>query len=229
MLMKDRYYKFKRADFTLSSVGVLILSLILMIWCFHITTVFLSFNESRLGYHMFDPILSIVPAIDLSVPLFYITYLSIFFGLILCFTSVRDIIIAVQAMTVLLILRMICMSMVPLEPPIGILPLHDDFLSRTFYDNKILLKDLFFSGHTASIAILAYLIQHKLWSRTFFIISFIVGTMLIVQHVHYTLDVVCAYMFSFIAYRLGIYLSDQSLLVSRFAVLRLVRNGIIRL
>jgi len=226
--MHNKYYKYKSSDFNLSNTIVLFLSLILVFFGFQLTTMFLSFNESRMGYLMFDPVLELLPSVELSGPLFMITYMSIVMGLILSFTSVRDTIIAIQAICCLLILRIICMSLVPLEPPVGIIPLQDDFLSHTFYDNQVLLKDLFFSGHTASIALLAYLIQHKTWSKVYFILSVIVGSMLILQHVHYTLDVVCAYMFSYLAYRLGIYLGDQSLVMGRFTIFRLVKSGFIK-
>lgn len=226
--MHKKYYKYKSSDFSLSNMIVLFLSAVLVFFGFQLTTAFLSFNESRMGYLMFDPVLELLPSVELSGPLFMMTYMSIVFGLILSFTSLRDTIIAIQAICCLLILRIICMSLVPLEPPVGIIPLKDDFLSHTFYDNQVLLKDLFFSGHTASIALLAYLIQDKTMSKVFFMISIVVGCMLILQHVHYTLDVVCAYMFSYLAYRLGIYSGDQSLVISRFAIYRLAKNGIIK-
>lgn len=120
------------------------------------------------------------------------------------------------------------MSLVPLEPPVDIIPLQDDFLSGTFYDGRVLLKDLFFSGHTASIAVLAFLIQDKKWSRMILTMSIIVGSMLIMQHVHYTIDVVCAYMFAYLACTIGIYTGERTLLLGRYISIQFAKRSYYR-
>ena len=221
----SQYFRFHKREFHVASLVSVLLSLFILFYGFHLTTTFLTFNESRIGYKLFDPILSALPSIDLSRPIFVVTYTAIFIGLILSFTSIRDTVIAIQAITILLFLRIICMTMLPLEPPTDIVPLHDAFLTGTFYNGQILTKDLFFSGHTASVAILAYLIQHKMLSRIFFVVSFIVGSMLLLQHVHYTIDVAAAYLFAYVSYRFGVYSGDRSIVIGRFVALSLFKTA----
>jgi membrane-associated phospholipid phosphatase len=226
--MKGKYFNYKSTDFNISSLLVLVGSLFLVLMAFVMTSRFLIFNESRLGYQLFDPVLMFLPEFDLSRVIFIATYSSIALGLLFSFNSLQGAIAGLQAMFILLILRIICMSLVPLEPPIDIIPLQDDFLSGTFYDGRVLLKDLFFSGHTASIALLAFLIQDKGWSRIILMMSMIVGTMLIMQHVHYTLDVICAYMFAYLACSLGVFTAERSLLLGRYASIQLLRKSYYR-
>jgi membrane-associated phospholipid phosphatase len=226
--MKGKYFNYKSTDFNLSSLFVLVGSLFLVLIAFVMTSRFLIFNESRLGFQLFDPVLMILPEFDLSRVIFITTYSSIALGLLFSFNSLQSAIAGLQAMFILLILRIICMSLVPLEPPIDIIPLQDDFLSGTFYDGRVLLKDLFFSGHTASIALLAFLIQDKGWSRIILMMSMIVGTMLIMQHVHYTLDVICAYMFAYLACSIGVFTAERSLLLGRYASIHLSRKSYYR-
>lgn len=227
--MKESYFRYKISDFNLGAIVVLLLSVCLVSIAFYLTSVFLVFNEGRLGYQMFDPVLMILPEIDLSRIIFVTTYSAIFLGLLLSINSLGTLLATLQSIFILLVMRMICMSMVPLEPPIDIIPLQDDFLSNTFYDGQVLLKDLFFSGHTASIALLAFIIQDKMWSRLILILSVVVGSMLILQHVHYTLDVLCAFIFAYWASQLGYYSSEKSLILGRFFTIQLIRRRYLRL
>ena len=83
----------------------------------------------------------------------------------------------------------------------GILPLHDLFLKNTFYCQEVLLKDLFFSGHTASVFLLYFLIPQKWVKRVLLAGGLTLGFLLMHQHVHYTIDIVAAPFFSWIAYQ----------------------------
>ena len=200
---------------------VVVISLPLVVWAFYITTVFLKYNESRSGFQIFDPLLMIQDPIDLSRPIFLTTYVSICLGVFGSFNNLRNSIVGLHSIFYLLIFRIIAMSLVPFEPPMNIIPLQDDFLSNTFYSGQVLLKDLFFSGHTASIAVLAFLTQNKIIRYILFVASFGVGTMLIAQHVHYSIDVVCAYMFAYIAYQVGIFSADRLVIFSRYYSLKI--------
>ena len=98
---------------------------------------------------------------------------------------------------------MFCMYLLPLEPPIGIIPLRDFLLENTFYSNQVMVKDLFFSGHTANLFLMALLLEHKKLKVIVFVICSIVGMMILLQHVHYTLDVIVAPFAACLAYVLA--------------------------
>ena len=181
---------------------ILATSTITVTLCYY-STLFLAFNESRQGYSIYDPYMTYVPAISLNWPIFILTYITIIIGLVYALRTPTAMIRTNLAVSALLALRICAMYLLPLEPPDGIIPLIDPLLSSTFYNSKVLVKDLFFSGHTASVVTLALLVQHRNLSILLWLISIVVGSMLIIQHVHFCIDVVAAYFFSYLAFRIG--------------------------
>jgi membrane-associated phospholipid phosphatase len=61
-------------------------------------------------------------------------------------------------------------------------------------------KDLFFSGHTSTVFLLFLCLPGKIDKKLALIVTMIVGSLLLVQHVHYTLDVLGALLFAWIAF-----------------------------
>ena len=58
-------------------------------------------------------------------------------------------------------------------------------------------KDLFFSGHTSTLFLMFLITQHKKVKATLLTISIIVPILLLVQHVHYTIDILAAPVFAY--------------------------------
>jgi len=100
------------------------------------------------------------------------------------------------------------MYLVPLEPPTDIIPLRDPFVEGAFYDNKVLVKDLFFSGHTSNMVVLTLMMDIKWIKVLLALASTLVACLLLVQHVHYTIDVLAAPIFAYMAYRLATRISS---------------------
>ena len=79
--------------------------------------------------------------------------------------------------------------------PAGLIELKDP-ICNLMYGPRFITRDLFFSGHAATLFLL-YLCSYKKFDRYYTLFAaIIVGILLLVQHVHYTLDVVCAPLFS---------------------------------
>lgn len=180
------------------------------------TTYFLAYNETRPGLSLYDPIINWIGPVQLSRPIFIVTYSCILLGLVASMTTPERIIRTQIAICCLLFFRMVCLLLLPLEPPQGIIPLEDPLLMHTTYGNQVLLKDLFFSGHTASVVILYHLAQNKKIKTFLLIMSMIIGSMLIIQHVHYTVDVLMAYAFAHLAAISSTFLAQKALLYTRY-------------
>ncbi len=150
---------------------------------------FLTFNESRNGYVFNDPILYLFLPVDVSVFTFLITYSFCLFGLIVALRNPFLFIKLLQAYTIMTLLRMLCLYLVPLEPPVNIIPLKDILLQSSFYSGRDNLKDLFFSGHTTTLFLFAFAFKNQLLKIIFMIVGCVVGMLLILQHVHYSIDV----------------------------------------
>ena len=103
------------------------------------------------------------------------------------------------------ILRVLTISLVPLNPPPGLIVLTDP-LTAVFYGRSTITKDLFFSGHT-SILFLAFLCLERKWDKILAVTgTLIVACLLLVQHVHYTVDVIAAPIIIYPVYKLVKYL-----------------------
>jgi len=170
---------------------------------------FLVWNETRNGTRIDDWVLNLVDARDLSLMISLITLLTLFAGFISIIQKPVMLIYGLNAFTIILIFRMTGMYFLPLEPPEDIIPLRDVVLESTFYSGKVLLKDLFFSGHTAHIFLMALLTNIVWLKRSLLVSAILIAILLLVQHAHYTIDVVAAPVFAVAAYKLNILLTNK--------------------
>ena len=102
----------------------------------------------------------------------------------------------------LLVSRLICISLVPLNLPRGLINLHDP-ITDIFYGNQLITKDLFYSGHTATMFLIFLCLKNK-YDKAFALFATIaIAILLLVQHIHYTIDVVAAPFFTYLLYLLS--------------------------
>ncbi len=182
---------------------------ILLITILIIFSNFLSFIEQRHGVVLPDPILKIYNPIDLTWLIFGLIYISLGIAII-SFAAKPDLLfLALQSYSLLLIFRMIVMYVTPLEAPDNMLSLNDPFV-QFFGTGNILTKDLFFSGHTATLFLLFLIADKKYLKVVFLIFTFIIALALLLQHVHYTVDVAVAPVFAYASYRIIKLLRDNS-------------------
>lgn len=193
----------------------LVLLLVLFLSGFLCTVLFSNFmvwNEGREGFILKDPILSMIIPRDLSLPTFLLTNISIYAGLIFTMRRPEGVFYVCVAAITICFLRIISIFFVPLEPPIGIIPLRDILTEALFYKGFVMQKDLFFSGHTANIVLVGLLVDNLWLKRIMMIIAGFVGTFLIIQHVHYSIDVLAAPFFAVLAYKTSVFIVNRYML-----------------
>lgn len=178
----------------ITSLLVLLVILVGFAW-------FLAYIENRQGHAFYDPILNFLKPRDVSYFIFFITYSAAIVGLVYAFNSPYKFLHLIQMYGTLTLLRIVTLFFVPLEPPTALIPLHDEFLNHTFYAGSQNLKDLFFSGHAATLFLFYFFTEHKFLKYTFLVAAITVSIGVLVQHVHYSYDVVAAPIFAFIAYK----------------------------
>jgi len=99
---------------------------------------------------------------------------------------------------VMALTRVTTISLIPLEPPIGHIPLIDPLTSITYGGSNIhITKDLFFSGHTSNLFMFFLCLQKKRDKQFALLATIIVGFLVLVQHVHYSVDVAGAFLFTY--------------------------------
>jgi membrane-associated phospholipid phosphatase len=77
-----------------------------------------------------------------------------------------------------------------------------DPLTGVFYGNSVITKDLFFSGHTATLTLIFLCLKKRNDRIIACVATVVVGFLVLVQHVHYTIDVLAAPIFAYAFYRL---------------------------
>ncbi|WP_157780975.1 phosphatase PAP2-related protein [Hymenobacter sedentarius] len=162
------------------------------------------FIQSRPGRLLDDPLLSLLPVHDESTLTFALIYGSI--GATLAFLLPRPQLLlrAFWAYFILQLLRMLTLWLLPLDPPVALVALHDPVVDHLFAaTTQPVVRDLFFSGHTATMALLALAVRGRRWRWPLVVLTGAVGMLVLVQRVHYSYDVLAAPLFAWLAYWLA--------------------------
>ena len=111
-----------------------------------------------------DPILSMLGPSNHNVEIFLLTYGLVIFGLSWALRTRISMLTTNISICFLIAFRAFTFFSVPLEPPIGIIPLEDMFLKNTFYNQQVLLKTCF-SRTTLLLSFLLYFLVQKSWVK----------------------------------------------------------------
>jgi hypothetical protein len=163
---------------------------------------FLSWVERRPGVVLPDPVLALIPARDVTWVTFLLLYAGILIAVAVLLPSPRRLLLGLQAYGLMMLLRMAVMAVTPLEAPPGMVALQDP-LVQALGPGQPLTKDLFFSGHTSTMFLLALMAPGRATRRFFLLCTVAVAGCLLWQHVHYTVDVLVAPLFAFASHALA--------------------------
>jgi hypothetical protein len=147
------------------------------------------------GWIFNDPIHALLPAMDLSIPIFTITYGSL---LLYLFTTYRQPNFLSRLMLshgLITLFRIGTIRLIPLREPEALVFLEDPVLNDLIYPGEI-ITDLFFSGHSALIFTLFILSGYRWY---FLLLALLMGIFLMIQRIHYSIDVLAALPFAWFA------------------------------
>jgi hypothetical protein len=179
------------------------LTLIYLLAVGSITPTLFLFIQARHGFYPADFLLDFFAAHDYSIAIFSVLYVSIVIALLHLIQKPYHLLHGLLAYAILTTLRSITLLLIPLEAPTTIVLLKDPLVDRFFYDQIVITKDLFFSGHTSILFLLFLLMEQKILKVILLIACIGVAVLLLLQHAHYTIDILAAPLFSFVAYRLS--------------------------
>jgi hypothetical protein len=163
---------------------------------------FFQIIEQHTGPVLDDWLLAQLPPHDVSLVIFLIIWAAALLLLVRARRSPAIFMMFVYGYVIISLSRMLSINLFPLNPPVGLIPMVDP-ITNAFYGKVYITKDLFYSGHTSTI-FLIFMCLRRWWDRLFaFIGSLAVGGLLLVQHVHYTIDVLGAFAFTYPLYWLG--------------------------
>ena len=155
--------------------------------------------EAREGVVLHDPLLQLFRPVDATWVVFIALYglLAITLGTLL--RTRERLPAALQAYAVMVLLRMVAMYVTPLDPPPSMIPLEDPVV-RMLGPSQLLTRDLFFSGHTATSVLAIFAVGNTRLRIVLAVLGVVVATGVLLQHVHYTIDVVAAVPFAWFAW-----------------------------
>lgn len=179
----------------------LIFVIIILVVVMTLFSRFVLFVEDRSGIVLNDYFLASFTASDLTWPIFVAIYGGMVLGLGILIAHPDNLLLLLESYILMILLRVVCMYLLPLEPPVGMILLKDP-LVEFFGTSKTLTKDLFFSGHTASMTLFILAVPKK-WKWIFLILTLFIAAAVVKQKVHYTIDVVAAPLISTLAYYLA--------------------------
>jgi hypothetical protein len=157
--------------------------------------------EDRNGLFFSDIVLNWIPARNVSVAVFFLIWSCCLILIIRIYRDPMILLVMLWAYNGVTLVRMACIGLISLNPPAGLIPLMDP-ITNQFYGQRYITHDLFFSGHTTTV-FLIFLCLKKRSDRIYALFASIaLGILLLVQHVHYTIDVLAAPVFTYAVYRL---------------------------
>jgi hypothetical protein len=161
---------------------------------------FLVWVEGRPGARLSDPILALISPRDATWLVFGLIYVAIPLTLADVWRRPRALVIGVQAYVLMIVLRMVAMYVTALEPPTDMIALSDPLI-ETVATGKLLTRDLFFSGHTSTVFLMFLVARDPRFKPILLMCAGGVAAGVLLQHVHYTVDVLVAPLFAFASFR----------------------------
>lgn len=169
----------------------LITGLILISFILFSLPFFFQAIEQRNGISFNDYLLSWLPAYDLSIYIFTVIWSMT----LLTFSRFKQdpniFLTFLWGFILINLSRFVSIGLIPLNAPDDLIPIHDP-ISNHFYGPKFITKDLFFSGHTAAMFLMFLCLKKRTDKILALLATIIIGIAVLLQHVHYTMDVVMA-------------------------------------
>ena len=160
--------------------------------------------QARPGRLLADPLLALLPAQDHSALIFALIYGAIAATLLYLLPRPQRLLQTLWAYYLLQLMRMATLWLWPLDPPTALITLHDPVVDRLFEaTTQPIVRDLFFSGHTATMMLLTLSGRGRGWRWGMGLATVAVGLLVLVQRVHYSYDVLAAPFFAWAAYWLA--------------------------
>jgi len=158
--------------------------------------------ERRNGMQLNDWVLHQIPSHNFSVAIFILIWGMGFFAIIRAINDPYFFLVFIWSYVIVTFCRALTITFIPLNPPDGLEQLIDP-LSSTFYGHVNITKDLFFSGHISTIFLIFLCMKNKFDKVLTLTVTLFLAFLLMIQHIHYVIDIVAAPVFTYISYLLG--------------------------
>jgi hypothetical protein len=169
---------------------------------------FLDYNEELSGFAFNDPLLILFSPIDVTWFTFGLIYISLLVALVSLSFYPEDFLIALQSYSLIFFFRFCTIFFLPLDAPSTTISLTDPFV-EFFGGGETLHRDLFFSGHVATMFIFYLTSRNMILKKIFLVNTFLIAAAVLIQHVHYTVDIIAAPFFTYTSYRMALFVNNK--------------------
>ena len=181
-------------QFRSKAIGAVIIFITILLFLPH----FFYIIEKRQGIVLNDWLLQSIPALDFSLTIFIFLWSTSLLIIIRSIQHPAIFLLSIFLLIVITLTRVVTISLFPLDPPLGLIHLIDPLTSLTYGGTQVFItKDLFFSGHTSNLFMFYLCLQKKRDKQFALLATVMVGFLLLVQHVHYSIDVIAAIIFTY--------------------------------
>ena len=177
----------------------LIIGFILVFLILSFFPIFFQFIEKRNGRLLNDWLLDQLPSHDVSVIIFILIWATALLLIARVVKNPEILLHFLWAYVLLCLVRIISISLVRLDPPGNLIPLADP-ITNSFYGPRFVTRDLFFSGHTSTVFLMGFCFKRQIDRWLAFGAGTAVGILLLIQHVHYTIDILAAPVLTYLIY-----------------------------
>jgi hypothetical protein len=182
----------------------LIASIVFLLFIAFIFNRFLAWNESREGIYFDDPIFKYYKAKDYSWFIMLTLYGAILFFVFYFRNQPIQLTRLVLAYALAIAFRMLTLYLFPFYADDDAVKLYDPVLNNFVYPNNYVERDLFYSGHAALLLLMMWIMPKGNLRWIYLVITLLVTVLLVLQKVHFSIDILAAPFFSLIA----LYLTD---------------------
>lgn len=190
---KWRYY---------SSLLESLLLFIASVYATHLASRYAEINASN---HVEDIILSNTPVFNFEIIFVHGAIMLTLFVVVLCLFYRKTAPFLIKAVSLFIIIRAIFVSLTHLGPYPTKLTLDSGLLDFITTGN-----DLFFSGHTGLPFLVALIFWNHFYVRTLFLASAVIfGIIVLLSHLHYSIDVFAAFFITYSIYHIAIKLFSK--------------------
>jgi membrane-associated phospholipid phosphatase len=162
---------------------------------------FFAFIEKREGIVLQDYVLDAIPPMDVSIPTFIVIWGMVLLVFFRIYQNPRLFLVIAYGFILMCLCRILTISLLPLNPPPGLITLKDPIANIAYGVNgTFITKDLFYSGHTGNMFLFFLCLEAK-WDKIIALTaSFLIGFLVLIQHIHYSIDVIAAFIFTYFLY-----------------------------
>jgi hypothetical protein len=175
-------------------------ALVLFIVSVYVTHIASRYAEIKAGNHVEDIILSNTPVMDFEFLFVHGAIMLSLFVVALCLRFRDAAPFVVKAVALFIIIRAMFVSLTHIGPYPLKLELESGLLNFITSGN-----DLFFSGHTGLPFLIALIFWNHLYIRILFLVSSVIfGAVVLLSHLHYSIDVFAAFFITYSIYHIAV-------------------------